>query len=371
MRIIVADDSLLVRQLLTSAVEELGHECLAVADGLEAYRLFRERGCDVIISDWSMPALDGLELCRRIRSIPQEGYAYFILLTAYGGQDNLLDAMRAGVDDFLTKPLDKVALEARLIAAARVTTLHRERQSQVARLEALLRASRRFAFEAHPDELLPDVLRAAIDLVGADGGEITCWDERQQAFARKYTVTGPAERRSLHRPSDTNHAAGVTGIVKNDGALDEHGRRTITATMLQGRYVLGTIRLFSSDQHRPFAQADADILELLAGVAAASLVGTERTRLEGVLLAGRTMNHELNNKLALIVGHVELVSSDPRLPSDLADQMAVAIEAGQDASHLLLQLSTLTEIREVDWGAPIGQTIDLKRSSLSASLDGM
>lgn len=371
MKIIVAEDSLLVRQLLTSAVEELGHECLAVADGLQAYRLFRERGCDVIISDWNMPAMDGLELCRQIRPIPQEGHAYFILLTAYGGDDNLLDAMRAGVDDFLTKPLDKVALEARLIAAERVTTLHRERQAQVARLETLLRASRRFAFEAHPDELLPDVLRAAIDLLSADGGEITCWDEQQQAFTRRYSVTNTAERRSPHEPADTPHAGGVTGIVANDGALDELGRRTITATMLQGRYVLGTICLISADQDRQFAQADADILELLASVAAASLVGTERTRLEGVLLAGRTMNHELNNQLALVVGHLELASSDPRLPSDLAEQMTIAIEAGQDASRLLLRLSRLTEIREVDWGAPIGPTIDLQRSSISASHDGM
>mgnify|MGYP000849101139 CR=1 FL=1 len=364
MQVIVAEDGPLVRQLLAHAVQALGHECVAVEDGLAAYAHYREHGGDLIISDWSMPGLDGLELCRRIRSIPQDGYAYFILLTAHGGEDNLLDAMRAGVDDFVTKPLDPVILEARLIAAERVTSLYRERQAHTARLETLLRASRRFAFEAHPDQLLPGVLAEAIDLLGADEGEIACWDDQQHDFVRVHRVSAAGGHRPLRDLADTSYRLnGLTGSVTIEDRPDEHGRWSIVASMLQGRHLLGTIRLISSDPNRRFEQADADILEMVAAVAAASLVGTERSRLEGVLLAGRTMSHELNNKLALTVGYVDMIGNDPRLPPDLRAEALLAIEASNDASALLQQLTKLTRIEEVDWGGPSGPTIDLRRST--------
>lgn len=366
MRIVVADDSLLARQVLTNAVESLGHECRAVADGLAAYRQFREHGGDVFISDWSMPGLDGLELCRRIRSIPGDGHTYFILVTAHGGNENLLDAMRAGVDDYLTKPLDQVALEACLIAAERVTALHRERQAHTARLETLLRASRQFAFQVHPDTLLPEVLKEAIELLGADEGEIVRWDEQQHTPCRIHRIAATTQQPGPPEVESDPQPAGVTAVVAIDEAQDERGGWAITASMLHRRKLLGTIRLTSSGPGRRFEQTDADALELLASVAAASLIGTERSRLEGVLLAGRTMSHELNNMLALMVGNVDLLAEDPRLPADLRQEAQSAIETTQDAARLLARLSRLTEIREVDWGPYIGATIDLQHSTAPA-----
>ena len=91
----------------------------------------------MVISDWMMPGMDGDELCRRVRADPTAPYAYFIILTSLEGRHHVINGMRAGVDDYLSKPFDPEELEARLIAAARVTTLHHRLAHQGAELERL------------------------------------------------------------------------------------------------------------------------------------------------------------------------------------------------------------------------------------------
>jgi diguanylate cyclase (GGDEF)-like protein len=80
----------------------------------------------VVITDWVMPGTDGLQLCRLIRGQHAEAYTYVILATSLGERNHVLEAMEAGADDYLTKPLDPYDLEARLVAAKRVTSLHAE-----------------------------------------------------------------------------------------------------------------------------------------------------------------------------------------------------------------------------------------------------
>lgn len=134
MRILLAEDSAASRFLLQRALEELGHDCIAAEDGLQAWERYRELGPEVVISDWIMPEIDGDELCRRIRADETHPYTYFVMLTSLEDKEHVLRGMRAGVDDYLTKPLDRNDLAARLIAASRVTALHRrivEQQSEL------------------------------------------------------------------------------------------------------------------------------------------------------------------------------------------------------------------------------------------------
>jgi two-component system, cell cycle response regulator len=84
-----------------------------------------------------MPGLSGEELCRRIRGHPGVPYAYFVLLTSLEDSEHALRVMRAGADGYMTKPLDLHELEMRLIAASRVTELHRRLVAQQRELEAL------------------------------------------------------------------------------------------------------------------------------------------------------------------------------------------------------------------------------------------
>jgi DNA-binding response OmpR family regulator len=121
MKILIAEDDHISSKVLRLVLQQLGHEVLAAADGAEAWKMFDEDPVRVIVSDWMMPEMDGLELCRRIRDRPRTPYTYIIILTAAHttGEDYSL-AMAAGIDDFLTKPLDGEMLRTRLRVAERI-----------------------------------------------------------------------------------------------------------------------------------------------------------------------------------------------------------------------------------------------------------
>jgi two-component system chemotaxis response regulator CheY len=137
MKILVADDDATSRLIAQTALRSLGHECLTVSDGAEAWDTFRTARPDVVISDWMMPGLTGLELCRNIRADLIGGYTYIIMVTSQGGHDEILEGMLAGADDYLIKPLDPDELRSRLIAADRVTSLHLQLDQQRTELEGL------------------------------------------------------------------------------------------------------------------------------------------------------------------------------------------------------------------------------------------
>ncbi len=120
MKILVADDDAISLRLLTHALTTLGHQVCSVGSGEEAWREFKAAPSAVVVSDWMMPGLDGLELCRRIRQSASEGYTYVILLSAQSEREDRLRALETGVDDFLSKPLDRAELAARLVIARRI-----------------------------------------------------------------------------------------------------------------------------------------------------------------------------------------------------------------------------------------------------------
>ena len=126
MRVLVAEDDPPSRLIHQMTVEKLGHECLVAEDGNAAWDILQSHEVDVVLSNWMMPGLDGIGLCRKVRGADRDAYTYFILLTALGEKEHLLEGMNAGADDYLTKPLDADDLQVRLISASRVTSLHRQ-----------------------------------------------------------------------------------------------------------------------------------------------------------------------------------------------------------------------------------------------------
>jgi two-component system chemotaxis response regulator CheY len=117
-------------------VTKLGHECQVAVDGSSAWECVSSGGVDVLLTDWMMPGVDGPELCRRVRNeIEGGGYIYIVLTTGLGHPEDVLAGMEAGADDYLTKPVDTFAVQTRLVAAERVTELHRTLAQTQARLE--------------------------------------------------------------------------------------------------------------------------------------------------------------------------------------------------------------------------------------------
>ncbi len=141
MKILIAEDDAVSRLILQKAVERLGHACLVAVDGAEAWALYQRTPVDVVISDWMMPGLDGRALCQQVRAHAADGYTYFIFLTTLNDKEHVLSGMQAGADDYLTKPLDRDELQVKLIAAARVTALHRQLAAHRTELERLNRAA--------------------------------------------------------------------------------------------------------------------------------------------------------------------------------------------------------------------------------------
>ena len=123
MRILIVDDDEIALDVLTQALTRAGHQVEAARDGAEALEILREDSCRLVISDWEMPGMNGLELCQRVRQEEFPGYIYFILLTARDGTDNIVEGLSAGADDFLTKPFASAELRVRIRAAERVLSL--------------------------------------------------------------------------------------------------------------------------------------------------------------------------------------------------------------------------------------------------------
>ncbi|PYK74422.1 MAG: response regulator [Verrucomicrobia bacterium] len=127
MKILIAEDDAIALKLLQLTLEGMGHEVVVTRTGPEAWETFDRVPVRVVVSDWRMPGMDGLEFCHRVRARPNTPYTYFILLTALGASaENYVLATEAGIDDFLPKPLDANAIRMRLRVAHRILWFTRE-----------------------------------------------------------------------------------------------------------------------------------------------------------------------------------------------------------------------------------------------------
>lgn len=120
MKVLIAEDDMIASRVLEAALIKLGHEPLVAFDGQAAWEILQTESVRTVVSDWQMPRLDGLDLCRRVRK-GEGDYVYFILLTQMAASEkNLHEATDAGVDDFLAKPIDANQLWMRLRVAERI-----------------------------------------------------------------------------------------------------------------------------------------------------------------------------------------------------------------------------------------------------------
>jgi two-component system, NtrC family, sensor kinase len=119
MRVLVADDVELIRLLHDAVLREMGHEPALAADGEEAWAMFQREPFPLVLLDWQMPRLDGLELTRRIRAAPNGDRAFVLVVTARDAADDLNSVLDAGADDYLSKPVTPEQLRARLTIAER------------------------------------------------------------------------------------------------------------------------------------------------------------------------------------------------------------------------------------------------------------
>lgn len=124
--VLVVDDSHAQRRMLAALLRKWGHEVVDCDNAVDALLIAQDPAIGLIISDWMMPGMNGLEFCRALRASRREGYAYFLLLTSNSERNALAEGLEAGADDFLNKPVRAPELRARLQAGARIVAMQRE-----------------------------------------------------------------------------------------------------------------------------------------------------------------------------------------------------------------------------------------------------
>jgi putative two-component system response regulator len=123
MRVLIVDDDEIATDVLANALTRFGHDVTSASNGIEALRLIRSGAYRLIVLDWEMPGMTGIELCRHIRERCSSGYVYIILLTARRGTQSIVEGLKAGADDFISKPFEPGELEVRIHAGSRILTL--------------------------------------------------------------------------------------------------------------------------------------------------------------------------------------------------------------------------------------------------------
>lgn len=138
MKILIAEDDHISRKILQTILTKQGNDVTAAEDGLKALEALKKETPDILITDWMMPDLDGLQLSRRVRALDLPSYVYIILLTALTEKQRIIEGLDAGADDYITKPYDKTELMARVRAGERVIQLERTLRDKNAALSDAL-----------------------------------------------------------------------------------------------------------------------------------------------------------------------------------------------------------------------------------------
>jgi two-component system, cell cycle response regulator len=209
-KVLVADDSRIYRKLVEQALSAKQYEVMFAKSGHEAIDLFAQHEPSLVITDWQMPDLTGIELCEHIRNHPKKSYTYVIILTGMTEKHNLVKGLAAGADDYLTKPFHSDELLARIGVGRRIVELHRQLEAKNVLLKEL----------ALTDSLTGLPNRRAIEE----------WSTRQLSGALRYGFTFHVVLADLDHFKTVNdtygHEAGDTVLKKFSEILKGHSRRS-------------------------------------------------------------------------------------------------------------------------------------------------
>jgi two-component system, cell cycle response regulator len=158
--ILLVEDEPTTRLMMSRQLVRAGYDVEVVYNGMQALEMLKKRFFPLLLTDWDMPEMDGVVLCKALREIPLEGYVYIILLTAREGKAHVIEGLAAGADDYLTKPPDDNELRARLNTGRRILKLEQSLRAANRRIHLLsitdaltATCNRRYLMEKLPQEL--------------------------------------------------------------------------------------------------------------------------------------------------------------------------------------------------------------------------
>jgi DNA-binding response OmpR family regulator len=146
-RILVAEDDPVTRRILEASLGRLGWDVITAEDGTSAWRILEnldgQNPPELVLLDWMMPGMDGIEICRKLRSTPGFELVYIILLTSRSETEDLAMGLMAGANDYITKPFDPAELESRVRGGERMVKLQTSLSARIKQLEEALREVKR------------------------------------------------------------------------------------------------------------------------------------------------------------------------------------------------------------------------------------
>ncbi len=289
MTVLIADDNPSNRLLLERAVQSFGYQTVSADDGERAWQLFQSGDFGFVITDWIMPGLDGLELCRRIRRASRADYVYIIMVTSRSAHQDLLAGLEAGADDFIVKPIDRRELHVRMQAAQRILKLQAElratnqqletinqRLSHLSRLDCLTQLGNRLAFEERISEFHQRAGR-----YGNRYGVIMCDIDHFKTYNdQNGHLAGDEVLRQV--------AAAVRSSLRGSDAAFRYGGEEIVAllpeqTLQDTKYTAERLRSTIESLHLLHNGRSTAVLTISCGVAACPLDGNTPTNWEAVI----------------------------------------------------------------------------------------
>jgi putative two-component system response regulator len=184
LRVLVVDDEPTTRITLKATVEQFGYVCDAMCSGEEALEALNNTHYSIVISDWEMPGMTGIELCQRVSKASRSGYMHFILLTSNSTPDHIVQGLEAGADDFIAKPFNPAELRVRMQIAERIGSL--DTMGITIFALAKLAESRDPETGAHLDRV-----RMYSRVLASEMKEMGRWDEIDEEFIRLMYLTSP------------------------------------------------------------------------------------------------------------------------------------------------------------------------------------
>jgi DNA-binding response OmpR family regulator len=213
-KVILAEDSDVTRLLMEAVLRQDGHEVIAVPDGAAAWQAYTLASAPLVILDWMMPNMDGIEVCRRIRATDAGEETFILLLTGRGTSEDLTTALDAGVDDFVAKPVPAEVLQARVVIAERRIGLDRARRAAedaLSRAQWLAGIGEAVLTMQHEINNPLAALMAEIDLMADDSSTVEAQRpplDRMKELARRIS-TVIRRLAKLEQPESVEYLAGV------------------------------------------------------------------------------------------------------------------------------------------------------------------
>jgi len=219
--VLVVDDDQTSLKIITKLLDAAGHRVLTAKDGKEALTSLAEPLPDLIVSDWMMPEMSGLELCREVKSNDKTSWIYFILLTAKSETQNIVEGLDGGADEYLVKPFDHKELVARVRTGLRIRSL----QKELVESERLAAAAQMAVTFAHKlNNLLQSVVGfAQLALNSPSDNETTLSALRQIEKAAKRMSILIRQLQQI-RSTPTKAYVGRTKMIDLDSATNQQRR---------------------------------------------------------------------------------------------------------------------------------------------------